>query len=141
MYKIFYVTCVSSFNAVLSTEEWVASWLLHRSDACCKLDTLYFMHCLNSDVVATSVNCRTFAGRIQRPFGVRYNPYTQSIEVLSNSQKIAALVSELRGDLCIVSNALRKIHEHDETVDVEGITSLLHSGIHLKEEMTGTEKH
>jgi tryptophan 5-monooxygenase len=83
---------------------------------------------------------RAFAGGIQRPFGVRYNPYTQSIEVLSNSQKIAALVSELRGDLCIVSNALRKIHEHDETVDVEGITSLLHSGIHLKEEITGKEK-
>ncbi|PSN54893.1 Tryptophan 5-hydroxylase 1, partial [Blattella germanica] len=68
---------------------------------------------------------RAYAGRIQRPFGVRYNPYTQSIEVLSNSQKIAALVSELRGDLCIVSNALRKIHEQDETVDVEGITNLL----------------
>ncbi|XP_069692663.1 tryptophan 5-hydroxylase 1 [Periplaneta americana] len=81
---------------------------------------------------------RAFAGRIQRPFGVRYNPYTQSIEVLSNSQKIAALVSELRGDLCIVSNALRKIHEHDETVDVEGITSLLHSGIHLEEDSKNT---
>lgn len=61
--------------------------------------------------------------------------------MLSNSQKIAALVSELRGDLCIVSNALRKIHEHDETVDVEGITNLLHSGIQLEEEVVGTEKH
>jgi hypothetical protein len=40
-----------------------------------------------------------------------------------------------------VSNALRKIHEHDETVDVEGITSLLHSGIQLEEDITGTEKH
>lgn len=102
---------------------------------------LCFTVCYNFDVFATSVNCRAFASHIQRPFGVRYNPYTQSIEVLSNSQKIAALVSELRGDLCIVSNALRKIHEHDETVDVEGITSLLHSGIHLKDENTGTEKH
>jgi tryptophan 5-monooxygenase len=92
-------------------------------------------------LITLSINCRAFAGRIQRPFGVRYNPYTQSIEVLSNSQKIAALVSELRGDLCIVSNAIRKIHEHDETVDVEGITSLLHSGIQLEEDITGTEKH
>lgn len=47
---------------------------------------------------------------IQRPFGVRYNPYTQSVEILSNVEKIAALVSELRGDLCIVRNALEKIH-------------------------------
>ncbi|KAJ8876996.1 hypothetical protein PR048_021448 [Dryococelus australis] len=73
--------------------------------------------------------CRTYASYIQRPFDVRYNPYTQSVEVLSNAQKITSLVSELRGDLCIVSNALRKIHAHDETVDVEGIANLLHSGI------------
>ncbi|XP_072154565.1 tryptophan 5-hydroxylase 1 [Bemisia tabaci] len=72
---------------------------------------------------------RAFAGSIQRPFGVRYNPYTQSIEVLSNTQKIAALVSELRGDLCIVSNALRKIHAEEETV--ENLTSMLQHGIQL----------
>lgn len=74
---------------------------------------------------------RAFAGQIKKPFGLRYNPYTQSVEVLSNAEKIAALVSELRGDLCIVSNALKKIHEQDETVDVEGITHLLHTGLPL----------
>nr|CAD7459816.1 unnamed protein product [Timema tahoe] len=74
----------------------------------------------------------SFANRIQRPFGVRYNPYTQSVEVLSNAEKIVTLVSELRGDLCIVSNALRKIHAQDETVDVESITNLLHSGIQVQ---------
>ncbi|XP_066991844.1 tryptophan 5-hydroxylase 1 isoform X2 [Anabrus simplex] len=85
---------------------------------------------------------RAYAGRIQRPFGVRYNPYTQSVEVLSNAQKIAALVSELRGDLCIVSNALKKIHEQDETVDVESITNMLHSGIQLDVDSgTSTEHH
>nr|CAD7575747.1 unnamed protein product [Timema californicum] len=75
---------------------------------------------------------RSFANRIQRPFGVRYNPYTQSVEVLSNAEKIVTLVSELRGDLCIVSNALRKIHAQDDTVDVESITNLLHSGIQVQ---------
>uniref|UniRef100_T1J5F7 Tryptophan 5-hydroxylase 2 n=1 Tax=Strigamia maritima TaxID=126957 RepID=T1J5F7_STRMM len=57
---------------------------------------------------------RGFADTITRPFGVRYNPYTQSVEVLSSTQKIASIVSELKGDLCIVTNALRKIQEHDE---------------------------
>ncbi|XP_049811946.1 tryptophan 5-hydroxylase 1 [Schistocerca nitens] len=76
---------------------------------------------------------RAYASHIQRPFGVRYNPYTQSVEVLSSAQKIAALVSELRGDLCIVSNALKKIHEQDETVDVESITNLLQSGINIED--------
>ena len=54
---------------------------------------------------------REFAATIKRPFGVRYNPYTQSVEILSNTKKIMDLVSELRGDLCIVTNALAKIRE------------------------------
>jgi tryptophan 5-monooxygenase len=53
------------------------------------------------------------------------------VEILSNAQKIAALVSELRGDLCIVRNALKKIHEQDETVDVDRIAHMLQDGIHI----------
>lgn len=69
---------------------------------------------------------------IERPFGVRYNPYTQTVEILSNAQKIEALVSELRGDLCIVSNALKQIHAQDETV--ESIAHMLQQGINLAPE-------
>lgn len=78
-----------------------------------------------------NILCRAFASTIQRPFGVRYNPYTQSVDILSNAQKIAALVSELRGDLCIVRNALKKIHEQDETVDVERIAHMLKDGMEI----------
>lgn len=53
------------------------------------------------------------------------------MEVLTDANKITALVSELRGDLCIVSNALRKITEQGNDVDVEQITSLLTRGIDL----------
>jgi len=60
---------------------------------------------------------------------VRYNPYTQSVEILSNTDKIVALVSELRGDLCIVTNALRKIHAEDEAV--ENINNMLHRGMNV----------
>lgn len=68
---------------------------------------------------------------------MRYNPYTESVEVLSNAEKIAAIVSELRGEVCIVSNALKKIHEHDETVDVESIEKMLHSGLHVVTDESG----
>lgn len=51
------------------------------------------------------------------------------MEVLSSAEKIAALVSELRGDLCIVNCALKLIQEQDHTVDVEGITNMLHTGL------------
>lgn len=40
-------------------------------------------------------------------------------------------MSELRGDLCIVRNALKKIHEQDETVDVERIAHMLKDGIEI----------
>lgn len=76
---------------------------------------------------------RAFAESIQRPFGVRYNPYTQSVEVLSNAQKITALVSELRGDLCIVSSAIKKISAQDSTLDVETIANMLHTGLQVHE--------
>lgn len=82
---------------------------------------------------------RAFANQIQRPFGLRYNPYTQSVEVLTDAQKITAVVSELRGDLCIVSNALRKIQEQDDTVDIERITSLLTQGIELPQDTSSSD--
>lgn len=49
--------------------------------------------------------------------------------MLSNEKKITALVSELRGDLCIVNNALKKISARDSTLDVERIAGLLQTGL------------
>lgn len=77
--------------------------------------------------------CRTFAEQIRRPFGIRYNPYTQTVEVLSNAQKITAVVSELRGDLCIVNSALKKISARDATLDINQITTLLQTGLTMEE--------
>ncbi|KAG5677005.1 hypothetical protein PVAND_006795 [Polypedilum vanderplanki] len=74
---------------------------------------------------------RDFACSIQRPFMVRYNPYTQSVEVLSNAKKITAVVSELRGDLSIVSTALKKISALDETLDVDSLSNMLLQGIQI----------
>lgn len=75
---------------------------------------------------------RVFAEGIQRPFGVRYNPYTQSVEVLSNAQKITAVVSELKGDLSIVCSALRKISAADENLDVEKIATMLQTSLNVR---------
>lgn len=76
-------------------------------------------------------NFRIFAESIHRPFGVRYNPYTQSVEVLSSAKRITAAVSELRGDLSIVSSALRKISALDHDLDVNKITQLLQTGLQV----------
>lgn len=74
---------------------------------------------------------RAFAETIKRPFMVRYNPYTQTVEVLSNAKKITAVMSELRGDLSIVSSALRKISALDEKLDIETLSNLLYQGIQV----------
>lgn len=87
----------------------------------------FFYHLYNK--LKNNLLFRKFAEQIQKPFGLRYNPYTQSVEVLSNEKKITALVSELRGDLCIVNNALKKISARDSTLDVERIASLLQTGL------------
>lgn len=68
---------------------------------------------------------RSFADNIQRPFGVRYNAYTQSVEVLSNAQKITAAMTELKGDISLVSSALKKISARDTNLDIKKLTELL----------------
>lgn len=74
---------------------------------------------------------RIYAENIQRPFGVKYNPYTQTVDVLSSAKRITAAVSELRGDLSIVSSALRKVSALDQDLDVEKITQMLQSGLQV----------
>ena len=44
-------------------------------------------------------------------FCLRYNPYTQTVEVLNNSDKILDMAKELKGDLAIVASALRKVNK------------------------------
>lgn len=80
---------------------------------------------------------RLFAESIQRPFGVKYNPYTQTVDVLSSAKRITAAVSELRGDLSIVSQALRKVSALDHDLDVDKITQLLQSGLQVRKEEGG----
>jgi tryptophan 5-monooxygenase len=74
---------------------------------------------------------RAFAETIHRPFMVRYNPYTQTVEVLSNAKKITAVMSELRGDLSILTSAMKKISALDETIDVETLSNMLLNSIQL----------
>ena len=49
--------------------------------------------------------------KIKRPIAVRYNPYNQSIEILSNAQQVSNIVSDLKGDVCIIFDALKKLEE------------------------------
>uniref|UniRef100_A0A8C5FSL5 phenylalanine 4-monooxygenase n=1 Tax=Gadus morhua TaxID=8049 RepID=A0A8C5FSL5_GADMO len=52
---------------------------------------------------------RKFAATIPRPFTVRYNAYTQSIEVLDNTQQLRNLAENINNEMGLLCNALKKL--------------------------------
>ena len=52
---------------------------------------------------------RTFAASIPRNHALRYNPYTQSVEVLDNKNALLKLVDNIQVDAELVHKALEKI--------------------------------
>uniref|UniRef100_A0A8C3SX83 Tyrosine 3-monooxygenase n=1 Tax=Chelydra serpentina TaxID=8475 RepID=A0A8C3SX83_CHESE len=52
---------------------------------------------------------RSYAARIKRPFSVKYDPYTHSIELLDNSQKIHHSLENVRDELHSLIDALNVI--------------------------------
>lgn len=50
---------------------------------------------------------RKYANTIPRPFGVRYNPYTQSIEVLDSKPQIENLMHNLNMEFQTLHNAFK----------------------------------
>ena len=69
---------------------------------------------------------REFAKTIKRPFTVRYNPYTQSVDVLKDTPSINSVVEELRHELDIVGDALIRLNKQlGVWVRVNHLTSVL----------------
>ncbi|XP_032155347.1 phenylalanine-4-hydroxylase isoform X2 [Sapajus apella] len=52
---------------------------------------------------------RNFAATIPRPFSVHYDPYTQRIEVLDNTQQLKILADSINSEIGILCSALQKI--------------------------------
>lgn len=50
-----------------------------------------------------------FAATIPRPFSVRYNPYTQSVEILNSKPQIQSLVREINCHMQVLTDALVKL--------------------------------
>ncbi|XP_050001573.1 phenylalanine-4-hydroxylase [Alexandromys fortis] len=52
---------------------------------------------------------RAFAATIPRPFSVHYDPYTQRVEVLDNTQQLKILADSINSEVGILCGALQKI--------------------------------
>lgn len=53
---------------------------------------------------------RQYAATIPRPFSVRYNPYTQSVEVINTKLQVVNLTKDIKGDLSLLEEALAKVN-------------------------------
>jgi phenylalanine-4-hydroxylase len=52
---------------------------------------------------------RSYAVTIPRKFGLRYNPYTQTVEILDNTNQMAQMTSDIKGEIARLEDALKKI--------------------------------
>lgn len=52
---------------------------------------------------------RVYAAVIPRPFSVRYNPYTQSVEILNSKPQVERLVRDVNNDIQTLLDAIRKV--------------------------------
>ncbi|XP_065075983.1 protein henna isoform X1 [Ochlerotatus camptorhynchus] len=67
---------------------------------------MYFVANSFEDAVQKMV---TYANTIPRPFGVRYNAYTESVEILDSKPQIANLMRNIHGEFEILQNAFKKL--------------------------------
>lgn len=54
--------------------------------------------------------CRAYAATIKRPFELRYEPYTESVEVMHTPARIAKAVNIVKDQLATITNALNKLN-------------------------------
>jgi hypothetical protein len=77
----------------------------------CLITTFQEAYFISGSFQEAKEKMREYALKIKRPFAVRYNPYNQSIEILSNAQQVSNIVCDLKGDICIIFNALKKMEK------------------------------
>nr|XP_015194180.1 PREDICTED: tryptophan 5-hydroxylase 1 isoform X2 [Lepisosteus oculatus] len=78
----------------------------------CIITTFQDVYFVSESFEEAKLKMREFAKTIRRPFTVRYNPYTQSVDVLGDTTSINRVVEELRHDLDIVGDALSRLNKH-----------------------------
>ncbi|XP_072448181.1 tryptophan 5-hydroxylase 1 isoform X3 [Chiloscyllium punctatum] len=77
----------------------------------CLITTFQDVYFVSESFEDAKEKMREFAKTIKRPFSVRYNPYTQTVDVLKDTKSITNVVRELRQELDIVSDALSRINK------------------------------
>ena len=56
-----------------------------------------------------SCSFRGFARSIKRPFELRYDPYTQTVDVLDSGVKVARAMADLEQQVAVLASAMKKM--------------------------------
>ncbi|XP_053781764.1 tryptophan 5-hydroxylase 1 isoform X2 [Desmodus rotundus] len=75
----------------------------------CLITTFQDVYFVSESFEDAKEKMREFTKTIKRPFGVKYNPYTRSIQILKDTESIASAMNELRHDFDVVSDALTNV--------------------------------
>ncbi|CAL1603290.1 unnamed protein product [Knipowitschia caucasica] len=78
----------------------------------CKITTFQDVYFVSESFEEAKDKMREFAKTIRRPFSLRYNPYTQSVDVLKDTSSINSMVKDIRHELDIVEDALNRLNKH-----------------------------
>uniref|UniRef100_M3YQ60 Tryptophan hydroxylase 1 n=2 Tax=Mustelidae TaxID=9655 RepID=M3YQ60_MUSPF len=75
----------------------------------CLITTFQDVYFVSESFEDAKEKMREFTKTIKRPFGVKYNPYTRSVQILKDTKSITSAMNELQHDLDVVSDALAKV--------------------------------
>lgn len=65
--------------------------------------------CIHATINTHTSFTRRYSAAIKRPFAVRYDPFTCSMEVLDQPSKIQNALSQMREELKTLHSALEKL--------------------------------
>ena len=104
------LSCVAELEHVLTEDSNIQKFDPEVAvETECMITTFQETYFYNESFREAVEDVRRFAEAIKKPFTVRYNPYTESLEIIDNVQRVERLISELRQDATILSSALRRL--------------------------------
>ncbi|XP_038071688.1 tryptophan 5-hydroxylase 1-like [Patiria miniata] len=80
----------------------------------CRITTYQDAYFVSESFEEAKEMIRDYASMIRRPFSIRYNPYTQSVEILQSAEQINSVIDELKDDLSLLSSILAKVVVSDD---------------------------
>jgi len=71
----------------------------------------YPLYYLSLSLSSHLLLCREYAKSNPRPFSIRYDAYTQSVEVINDMASVQKLVDDIKYDVDTLQHSLRKINK------------------------------